>query len=386
MLLACLAFSFSFVACTDDDGDGDGPEVDDSIRTRTFESADYNSGWKYFSFKKGDFVELTAEEATTSLDWDVAFNRYYVKTNSGTSGKGKGGAFDSGATTFAAATGSINSEFVVDDSLDIMTTMGSFAKDSYNPAIECEGSNSWAWYKYQEGNWYYNHNVFIFRSADGKNCAKVIFDTYKDNLGNSGHITFRYIYDGEAAADIEQGGGESEEPEEPETPTTNKVVYVASSKATDPWKYFSFAKGDFVDLTEEEAATSLEWDIAFQRYYIRTNSGTSGKGQGGALDMAKDSFDDVPNVPTSGYTEDELISMMTTMGSFEDKSGSPAFKCEGQPTWVWYNYTESIWSYNKHVFAIQTADGEHWAKIIMKNYKSDNEKGNIEFEYIYPAK
>lgn len=57
-----------------------------------------------------------------------------------------------------------------------------------------------------------------------------------------------------------------------------------------------------------------------------------------------------------------------------------------QPTWVWYNYTESIWSYNKHVFAIQTADGEHWAKIIMKNYKSDNEKGNIEFEYIYPAK
>ena len=65
MLLACLAFSFNFMACTDDDGDGDGPEVDDSIRTRTFESADYNSGWKYFSFKKGDFVELTTEQATT---------------------------------------------------------------------------------------------------------------------------------------------------------------------------------------------------------------------------------------------------------------------------------------------------------------------------------
>ena len=50
MLLACLAFSFNFMACTDDDGDGDGPEVDDSIRTRTFESADYNSGWKIFFF------------------------------------------------------------------------------------------------------------------------------------------------------------------------------------------------------------------------------------------------------------------------------------------------------------------------------------------------
>ncbi|MFR7877783.1 MAG: HmuY family protein [Butyricimonas paravirosa] len=40
---------------------------------------------------------------------------------------------------------------------------------------------------------------------------------------------------------------------------------------------FSFAKGDFVELTEEQAATSLDWDIAFQRYYIRTNSGTSVK-------------------------------------------------------------------------------------------------------------
>lgn len=68
----------------------------------------------------------------------------------------------------------------------------------------------------------------------------MIFDTYKDKLGNSGHITFRYIYDGEAAADIEQGGGESEEPEEPETPTTNKVVYVASSKATGSMEIFLF--------------------------------------------------------------------------------------------------------------------------------------------------
>ena len=66
MLLACLAFSFNFMACTDDDGDGDGTDVDDTIRTRTFESADYNSGWKYFSYKKGDFVELTTTFSAAS--------------------------------------------------------------------------------------------------------------------------------------------------------------------------------------------------------------------------------------------------------------------------------------------------------------------------------
>ncbi|MFR7877784.1 MAG: hypothetical protein ACLU4J_16065 [Butyricimonas paravirosa] len=36
--------------------------------------------------------------------------------------------------------------------------------------------------------------------------------------------------------------------------------------------------------------------------------------------MNKTSFDDVPSVPKSGYTIDKLVSMMTTMGSFENKS------------------------------------------------------------------
>ena len=45
----CLALAVMSVACSDDDkkklpGEGDG------VRKRTFESADYASGWKYFSF------------------------------------------------------------------------------------------------------------------------------------------------------------------------------------------------------------------------------------------------------------------------------------------------------------------------------------------------
>lgn len=383
MKTICLALAVMSVAC-EDDKKKTLPEEGDGIRKRTFESADYASGWKYFSFKKGNFI-TTPQHPEESLDWDIAFNRYYVKTNSGTSGKGQGGCIDSEETGFEAVAVDKNAAFTVDDSLSIMTTMGKNGKDSYNPEIECEGSYSWAWYKYMESTWYYNHNVFVFRSADGKNCAKVIFDAYKDQLGNSGYITFRYVYDGEQDADIEQPD-EPIVPDEPETPVTDSTVYVSSSQPTDPWKYFSFKNG-FVDLTEEEAATSLDWDIAFQRYYIRTNSGTSGSGQGGALDMNKTTFDDVPNVPTSGYKVDEMINMMTTMGSFEEKSGSSAFQCKNQPAWAWFNApAEMRWYYNNNVFAIQTADGEHFAKIIMKTYKSTNDKGNIEFQYVYPAK
>ena len=174
------------------------------------------------------------------MDWDVAFNRYYVKTNSGTSGKGKGGCIDSEETGFDAVTVDKNAAFTVDDSLSIMTTMGKNGKDSYNPEIECEGSNSWAWYKYMEGVWYYNHHVFIFRSADGQNCAKVIFDTYKDQMGNSGHITFRYIYDGEQDADIEQPK-EPEQPEEPAPAGVTKDTVVSNYMGGHRWHYYSFA-------------------------------------------------------------------------------------------------------------------------------------------------
>ena len=48
--------------------------------------------WVYYSFEKGAIVEVSSPE--TDLGWDIAFQRWYVKTNSGTSGKGKGGAIN----------------------------------------------------------------------------------------------------------------------------------------------------------------------------------------------------------------------------------------------------------------------------------------------------
>ena len=88
MKWACVVLALAAVACDDDKKKTlPGGETTEGERTRTFFSNDYASGWKYFSFKKGNFIETPAKP-NESLDWDVAFNRYYVKTNSGTSGKG----------------------------------------------------------------------------------------------------------------------------------------------------------------------------------------------------------------------------------------------------------------------------------------------------------
>ena len=385
MKWACVVLALAAVACDDDKKKTlPGGETTEGERTRTFFSNDYASGWKYFSFKKGNFIETPAKP-NESLDWDVAFNRYYVKTNSGTSGKGKGGCIDSEETGFDAVTVDKNAAFTVDDSLSIMTTMGKNGKDSYNPEIECEGSNSWAWYKYMEGVWYYNHHVFIFRSADGQNCAKVIFDTYKDQMGNSGHITFRYIYDGEQDADIEQPK-EPEQPEEPAPAGVTKDTVVSNYMDGHRWHYYSFAKGELVDMTDEEAAESLEWDIAFDRNYIRTNSGEGCKGNGGALDMNKTEFDDVPNLPTSGYEKDKTATIQNSPTSSQkeiETAINPAFVChEVEGTWFYVAGMGGEYEYNNNVFGILCADGTTKAKLIMRSYGSSQ----IIFEFVYPAR
>lgn len=53
-------------------------------------------------------------------------------------------------------------------------------------------------------------------------------------------------------------------------------------KDAHPWLYLSLASGTRVDLTDEEAMQSSAWDLAFERSSIRTNSGDSGPGRGGA--------------------------------------------------------------------------------------------------------
>ena len=387
MKWACLLFALAAVACYDDKKKGPAGGTTEGERTRTFVSGDYASGWKYFSFKKGDFIETPAKP-NESLDWDVAFNRYYVKTNSGTSGKGKGGCIDSEEKNFDAVTADKNAAFTVDDSLNIMTTMGKNGKDSFNPEIECEGSNSWAWYQYKEGVWYYNHNVFIFRSADGQNCAKVIFDTYKDQMGNSGHITFRYVYDGEQDADIEQPDQPDQpgQPDEPIQAGVKKDTVESNYMAGHKWHYYSFAKGELADMTDEKAAESLEWDIAFDRNYIRTNSGEGCKGKGGALDMNKTEFDDVPNLPSSGYEEDITVTIQNSPMSKPQEietTISPAFKChEVKGAWFYSLGMGQGYEYNNNVFGILCADGKTKAKLIMRSYGNSQ----IIFEFVYPAR
>jgi hypothetical protein len=60
----------------------------------------------------------------------------------------------------------------------------------------------------------------------------------------------------------------------------------ADAKDENPWLYLALATGRAVALTDPQAFDSTAWDLAFKRNLIRTNSGDSGPGEGGAIRIA----------------------------------------------------------------------------------------------------
>jgi hmuY' len=80
-----------------------------------------------------------------------------------------------------------------------------------------------------------------------------------------------------------------------------EVKYLDASNNEGKYVYFSFEKG-VVEVADPVA--SNDWDLAFNRYHVKTNSGTSGKGQGGALRTEGKDFAALTEAPTEGYLVD----------------------------------------------------------------------------------
>ena len=109
-------------------------------------------------------------------------------------------------------------------------------------------------------------------------------------------------------------------------------------------------------LVEDSAST--EWDVAFSRTTIYTNSQASGPGNGGAIVLDK-SFDATTIAPSKGYKVDTDSGLAIPAGSDNG----------------WYNYNSSthlITPIEGKTIVIRTADGEYYAKLNILSYYKDN--------------
>ena len=162
-------------------------QVDTTI---TIDSSDYNE-WVYFSLRDAEVVYI--EDPYNSYDWDVAFQRKHIKTNSGLSGVGMGAASVDSTMTWIDEWNNINSNLFnhewIEDS--VLNDFYDLTTHTFGPGIKNSALNSWGWFddEYQLN---VNHYVLHVLTSDGQNIVKFWPFSYYNNNGQGGFITFRY--------------------------------------------------------------------------------------------------------------------------------------------------------------------------------------------------
>ena len=200
LLMAAMAMT-SFSSCGGDDDDSDtgnggndkpGTELVKKTVMLSRKTA-YGNDWIYFSFKEGkELAGITEENHMENLDWDIAFNRFNIRTNGGLSGKGQGGALDTDSKDMEAVKAVPEKEFVLDVKAMITESFTGSGitecESTLNPcmakAIEFQGPPP----TYTPSN-----HIYVVKTADGK-YAKIKVLGYHNNEGKSGFVSFEYVY------------------------------------------------------------------------------------------------------------------------------------------------------------------------------------------------
>ena len=153
------------------------------------DASSYND-WVYYSINQLSVVEIIDPE--NSVDWDLAFQRKHIKTNSGLAGSGNGGASVDSTTTWIEVWGNIDyipentfftADTILNDFYDPITHL--FGEGIKNPAL-----NSWGWFD-EDYHMNVNHYMFFVILANGEDIIKFWPTNYYDNNGAGGHIQFR---------------------------------------------------------------------------------------------------------------------------------------------------------------------------------------------------
>ncbi|OYT17918.1 MAG: hypothetical protein B7C24_00130 [Bacteroidetes bacterium 4572_77] len=169
--------------------------------------------------------------------------------------------------------------------------------------------------------------------------------------------------------------------------STLKKGEVSLSRETEygeDWVYYSFENNAEVEVSDH--LTSLDWDLAFNRYNVRTNGGESGLGQAAVYDAGEIDFSSLAEAPEADYMQDDTIRIVkafTGQGvEWMTSTGNDVFKgCVD----LEYGNQGPVFTTNNHIYVVKTAKG-YYAKLWVKSFYSDEgESGFINFKYHYQS-
>ncbi|WP_276988052.1 HmuY family protein [Capnocytophaga gingivalis] len=332
--------------------------------------------WVYFSFQTGTTVEVINPKTTDN--WDIAFNRYNIRTNGGVSGIGEAEVVNTNSKDFAAVTKAPAEGYEKDKEVTEYgrprpgQTQPSVTKSEKNPVISgtVNKQDSKGWYNYtppKQGentpHFEITKYVYVLKTAKGGKYVKIQLTGYTNDKNETGYITFSYDFltEKETAKPAEKvaldfSGSEAKE---------------VQLNATGDWKYFSLKNGE---VTPATPADDLTWDIAFKGYYVKLNGGTSGKGKAEAFRTEEKDFTKVTEAPKKGFEKDKEVTFTSRDGSSSKENVSPILTGGfGSTTGaIGLNPANiakygSVYGPNEWVYVIKTADGTY-AKIQVTDF------------------
>ena len=197
---------------------------------------------------------------------------------------------------------------------------------------------------------------------------------------------------------------------EPFTGKTLPRVTGYTTGVTNDWLYFNLRTGKAFnlsapnqDIREGEQTARTDWDIAFCGYRLRTNSGTSGIGKGGAADLGYGDYDrwtSVSQLPASLEWAVDDSTVVITMSRkdwnqyliahhldfdqnpwFDPNRGPATTNTSANPTLaraMTFSGPPPVHTPSFHTYVVRSADGKHYYKLqIISWYKGDVEIGDV---------
>ena len=174
-------------------------------------------------------------------------------------------------------------------------------------------------------------------------------------------------------------------------------VFIHDCSSYTDWHFFSFAEGEVIGSCDAMDSVAYvgwyerkDWDLAFHRQNVKSNSGISGSGTGGIMEYPQNvfDFDAVIEAPETGYLTDIADSVVYDMSQMAAGSIGYAYTGVNPETKGWAVLTDmmgGVWTYAQKVFVVRTADNKY-AKIHLMNFKDrGGVSGTVTMRYVYQS-
>lgn len=168
------------------------------------------------------------------------------------------------------------------------------------------------------------------------------------------------------------------------TMTQDEHLVTIDASSYSDWVYYSLSSHSVLDCDQngDNCLNNHDWDLAFQRKHIRTNSGLAGSGNGGAyVDSSmvwNEEWININELPsdiewTTDTTANDFYDLETH--TFVEGIKNPALN-----SWGWFD-EEYVLNPTNYILFIKSADGQDIFKFWPYNYYIDGAGGLLSIRY-----